>query len=191
MARAIPRRPARRPAGRLRRPRGSLRGPGVGRARVHRRPAEPRRVSGSARPARRARLPHRRGCGHARRDPGVGQRRAAAGQGDASRAHAGGRARSLAEAGLASRARARRALRDRSRERRCGRGRRPADRRRPAHDAAAAARVPGHDAIAAFLRHRAELRGGALRVVPTRANPSPRSRATCPTRTPPSPAPTE
>jgi RNA polymerase sigma-70 factor (TIGR02960 family) len=28
----------------------------------------------------------------------------------------------------------------------------------------------GHDAIAAFLRHRAELRGGPLRVVPTRAN---------------------
>jgi RNA polymerase sigma-70 factor (TIGR02960 family) len=31
----------------------------------------------------------------------------------------------------------------------------------------------GHEAIAAFLRHRAELRGGALRVVPTRANSQP------------------
>jgi len=31
----------------------------------------------------------------------------------------------------------------------------------------------GHDAIAAFLRHRAELRGAALRVVPTRANTQP------------------
>jgi RNA polymerase sigma-70 factor (TIGR02960 family) len=31
----------------------------------------------------------------------------------------------------------------------------------------------GHSAIAAFLRHRAELRGGALRVVPTRANTQP------------------
>jgi RNA polymerase sigma-70 factor (ECF subfamily) len=31
----------------------------------------------------------------------------------------------------------------------------------------------GHEAIAAFLRHRAELRGAALRVVPTRANSQP------------------
>jgi RNA polymerase sigma-70 factor (TIGR02960 family) len=31
----------------------------------------------------------------------------------------------------------------------------------------------GHEAIAAFLRHRAALRGGALRVVPTRANTQP------------------
>ncbi len=31
----------------------------------------------------------------------------------------------------------------------------------------------GHDAIAAFLRHRAELRGAALRVVPTRCNTQP------------------
>ena len=31
----------------------------------------------------------------------------------------------------------------------------------------------GHDAIAAFLRHRAELRGAPLRVVPTRANTQP------------------
>jgi RNA polymerase sigma-70 factor (TIGR02960 family) len=31
----------------------------------------------------------------------------------------------------------------------------------------------GHEAIAAFLRHRAELRGTALRVVPTRANSQP------------------
>ena len=31
----------------------------------------------------------------------------------------------------------------------------------------------GHAAIAAFLRHRAELRGGPLRVVPTRANTQP------------------
>jgi RNA polymerase sigma-70 factor (TIGR02960 family) len=31
----------------------------------------------------------------------------------------------------------------------------------------------GHDAIAAFLRHRAELRGAPLRVVPTRANAQP------------------
>jgi RNA polymerase sigma-70 factor (ECF subfamily) len=31
----------------------------------------------------------------------------------------------------------------------------------------------GHDAIAAFLRHRAELRGVPLRVVPTRANTQP------------------
>jgi RNA polymerase sigma-70 factor (TIGR02960 family) len=31
----------------------------------------------------------------------------------------------------------------------------------------------GHDAIAAFLRHRAELRGAPLRVVPTRANSQP------------------
>jgi RNA polymerase sigma-70 factor (TIGR02960 family) len=31
----------------------------------------------------------------------------------------------------------------------------------------------GHDAIAAFLRHRAELRGALLRVVPTRANMQP------------------
>ena len=31
----------------------------------------------------------------------------------------------------------------------------------------------GHDAIAAFLRQRAELRGAALRVVPTRANTQP------------------
>jgi RNA polymerase sigma-70 factor (TIGR02960 family) len=31
----------------------------------------------------------------------------------------------------------------------------------------------GHEAIAAFLRHRAELRGAALRVVPTRANTQP------------------
>jgi RNA polymerase sigma-70 factor, ECF subfamily len=31
----------------------------------------------------------------------------------------------------------------------------------------------GHDAIAAFLRYRAELRGAALRVVPTRANTQP------------------
>jgi hypothetical protein len=31
----------------------------------------------------------------------------------------------------------------------------------------------GHAAIAAFLRHRAELRGAALRVVPTRANTQP------------------
>jgi RNA polymerase sigma-70 factor (TIGR02960 family) len=31
----------------------------------------------------------------------------------------------------------------------------------------------GHDAIAAFLRHRAELRGAALRVAPTRANTQP------------------
>jgi RNA polymerase sigma-70 factor (TIGR02960 family) len=31
----------------------------------------------------------------------------------------------------------------------------------------------GHDAIAAFLRHRAQLRGVALRVVPTRANTQP------------------
>jgi hypothetical protein len=33
-----------------------------------------------------------------------------------------------------------------------------------------------HDAIAAFLRHRAELRGAPLRVVPTRANTQPASR---------------
>ena len=31
----------------------------------------------------------------------------------------------------------------------------------------------GHDAIAAFLRHRAELRGAPLRIVPTRANTQP------------------
>jgi RNA polymerase sigma-70 factor (ECF subfamily) len=31
----------------------------------------------------------------------------------------------------------------------------------------------GHEAIAAFLRHRAELRGAPLRVVPTRANMQP------------------
>jgi RNA polymerase sigma-70 factor (ECF subfamily) len=31
----------------------------------------------------------------------------------------------------------------------------------------------GHDAIAAFLRHREELRGTPLRVVPTRANTQP------------------
>jgi RNA polymerase sigma-70 factor (TIGR02960 family) len=31
----------------------------------------------------------------------------------------------------------------------------------------------GHDAVAAFLRHRAELRGAPLRVVPTRANTQP------------------
>jgi RNA polymerase sigma-70 factor (ECF subfamily) len=31
----------------------------------------------------------------------------------------------------------------------------------------------GHEAIAAFLRHRAELRGATLRVVPTRANTQP------------------
>jgi SnoaL-like domain len=31
----------------------------------------------------------------------------------------------------------------------------------------------GHEAIAAFLRHRAELRAAALRVVPTRANTQP------------------
>ena len=31
----------------------------------------------------------------------------------------------------------------------------------------------GHEAIAAFLRHRAELRGAQLRVVPTRANTQP------------------
>ena len=31
----------------------------------------------------------------------------------------------------------------------------------------------GHEAISAFLRHRAELRGAALRVVPTRANSQP------------------
>jgi hypothetical protein len=31
----------------------------------------------------------------------------------------------------------------------------------------------GHDAIAAFLRHRAEMRGVPLRVVPTRANTQP------------------
>lgn len=31
----------------------------------------------------------------------------------------------------------------------------------------------GHEAIAAFLRDRAELRGAALRVVPTRANTQP------------------
>ncbi len=31
----------------------------------------------------------------------------------------------------------------------------------------------GHDAIAAFLRHRAELRGAPLRLVPTRANTQP------------------
>jgi RNA polymerase sigma-70 factor (ECF subfamily) len=31
----------------------------------------------------------------------------------------------------------------------------------------------GQEAIAAFLRHRAELRGAALRVVPTRANTQP------------------
>jgi RNA polymerase sigma-70 factor (ECF subfamily) len=31
----------------------------------------------------------------------------------------------------------------------------------------------GHDAIASFLSHRAELRGAALRVVPTRANTQP------------------
>ena len=31
----------------------------------------------------------------------------------------------------------------------------------------------GHEAIAAFLRHRAELRGAPLRVVPTRANTQP------------------
>jgi len=31
----------------------------------------------------------------------------------------------------------------------------------------------GHEAIGAFLRHRAELRGAALRVVPTRANTQP------------------
>jgi hypothetical protein len=31
----------------------------------------------------------------------------------------------------------------------------------------------GHQAIAAFLRHRAELRDAALRVVPTRANTQP------------------
>jgi RNA polymerase sigma-70 factor, ECF subfamily len=31
----------------------------------------------------------------------------------------------------------------------------------------------GEQAIAAFLRHRAELRGAALRVVPTRANNQP------------------
>ena len=31
----------------------------------------------------------------------------------------------------------------------------------------------GHDAVGAFLRHRAELRGAALRVVPTRANTQP------------------
>jgi hypothetical protein len=31
----------------------------------------------------------------------------------------------------------------------------------------------GHEAIGAFLRHRAELRGAALRIVPTRANTQP------------------
>jgi hypothetical protein len=31
----------------------------------------------------------------------------------------------------------------------------------------------GHEAIAAFLRHRAQLRGAALRVVPTSANTQP------------------
>ena len=31
----------------------------------------------------------------------------------------------------------------------------------------------GHEAIAAFLRHRAELRGAPLHVVPTRANSQP------------------
>jgi RNA polymerase sigma-70 factor (ECF subfamily) len=33
--------------------------------------------------------------------------------------------------------------------------------------------LDGLDAIAAFLRHRAELRGAPLRVVPTRANTQP------------------
>ena len=47
----------------------------------------------------------------------------------------------------------------------------------------------GHDAIAAFLRHRAELRGAALRVVPTRANTQPAFACYLP-RTPPSRAPT-
>jgi hypothetical protein len=49
----------------------------------------------------------------------------------------------------------------------------------------------GPEAIAAFLRHRAELRGAALRVVPTRANTQPAFGCYLPDRTQRSPAPTE
>ena len=48
----------------------------------------------------------------------------------------------------------------------------------------------GHDAIAAFLRHRAELRGAPLRAVPTRATPNRPSAAPYRTRTLRSTAPT-
>jgi hypothetical protein len=36
--------------------------------------------------------------------------------------------------------------------------------------------LPGHEATTAFLRHRAEVRGAALRVVPTSANTQPAAR---------------
>ena len=88
-------------------------------------------------------------------------------------AAAGRRPRPRAATRLRPRARTGRALRRRRRERRHRRRRRAPHRRRAAHDAALPLEYQGHDAIAAFLRHRAELRGAALRVVPTRCNTQP------------------
>ena len=123
--------------------------------------------------ARRARLPHRRGRRDARHGRGLGQGRPAARPRDSRSAAAGRRPRARSTAEL-------------RRERRLvGRF---ADAVESGDvdeivalltDDALLTMPPqpleyqGHDAIAAFLRHRAELRGAPLRVVPTRANTQP------------------
>ena len=118
LARAIPRRAARGHPGPLRRAGGALRGQGVDRALVHRRPpapaAAPARGAGAR---RRARLPHRRGRRDARHRRGLGQGRPAARPRDAPGAAAGRRPRARAAAELRERAPAGRAIRRRRPER--------------------------------------------------------------------------
>ncbi len=173
LAAALPRRLARPARGPSARPVGAPGVPRDGRARVRRRPAEapapPDRRRG---PVRCPRLLHRRGRHHALHEPHHGQGPAAAGPGIA-RAR-GLRSRARSGPRLGRRARAGTALQRCVPGRRHRRDRRPAHRRRLAGHAPGAARVPGPDAVAAFLRASAAWRGRrALRLVATRANTQP------------------
>ena len=122
------------------------------------------------RPARRARLPHRRGRRHARDERDLRSRAPcsapAASKRAAGRSVSAPRPNSAGERRLVGR------FAD-AVERRRRRDRRPAHRRRSAHDAALLLEYQGRLAIAAFLAHRAELRGAPPWVVATRANTQP------------------
>ena len=114
VARAVPRRADRGGPRRCARPRCALRGQGVGRARVRvRAPAPGTPPAGGAGPARRARLPRRRGRRDARLLAGLGQQRAPARAGDA-RVACPRLARAPRAAADRRRARTRRALRGRA-----------------------------------------------------------------------------
>ena len=104
----------------------------------------------------------------------VGQQPAAPRAGGVRVPPAGHRTRARAAPELQARARHRRSLRRHRRDRRHRRNGRPADRRRVADDAAAAARVPGpRPRSARSCAAREERRGAPLRLVPTRANTQP------------------